>query len=200
MQVSHEWGVSSRFQACFTVDLAHLMAHMAHEVHQDWRIGTRLVVGGLQSSHMRCQPWEDEKPSCSVCYFFEWTVSGCLVFLQCRHCPGIVKATKFKSWFWIWNSWKLGQAFSPDRHVCLSSIVPLGTWTASTPSCVPTSALVSGTLQWKPGTIQWHQISTDVMLWAENVIPIPRASWTNLNKIVWNYKILNLHGPWNHSH
>ena len=23
------------------------------EVHQDWRVGSRLVVGGLQSSHMR---------------------------------------------------------------------------------------------------------------------------------------------------
>ena len=23
------------------------------EVHQDWRVGTRLIVGGLQSSHMR---------------------------------------------------------------------------------------------------------------------------------------------------
>ena len=51
----------AKFLHCVTVDLAHLMAYMAHEVHQDWRIGTRLVVGGLQSSHMRCQPWEDEK-------------------------------------------------------------------------------------------------------------------------------------------
>lgn len=38
--------------------LPHHIAALAHlfpgtKVHQDWRVGTRLVVGGLQSSHMR---------------------------------------------------------------------------------------------------------------------------------------------------